>query len=353
MQDFTLAYLAEYLGAELVCAHNEKDTKAVGELVITRIATLESAQSGQISFLANKKYRKQLDITQASAVILTDADTQYFEGTKLVLANPYLAYAKLAQLMDTTPQSANGVHASAVIHPDAVVSSSASVAANAVIEAGAIIGDDCQIGPGCFIGERAKIGANCKIWANATIYHEVELGDNCIIHSNTVLGSDGFGFANEQGKWVKIPQLGSVIIGSDVEIGSSTTVDRGALGNTEIHSNVIIDNQCQIAHNVVIGQGTAMAACSVIAGSTKVGQYCQIAGLCGINGHIEICDSVILTGMAMVTSSITEPGVYSSGIPHGKNRDWRKQMTHLRHIGDMNKKIKELEKITATLVKVE
>lgn len=353
MQDFTLAYLAEYLGAELVCGQSEADSKAVNDLVISRIATLESAQNGQISFLANKKYRKQLDATQASAVILTEADAQYFEGNKLVLANPYVAYAKLAQLMDTTPESANGVHASAVIHPDAVVSPSASVAANAVIEAGAIIGDESQIGPGCFIGENAKIGANCKIWANVTIYHEVELGDNCIIHSNTVLGSDGFGFANEQGQWIKIPQLGSVIIGSNVEIGSSTTVDRGALGNTEIHSNVIIDNQCQIAHNVVIGQGTAMAACSVIAGSTKVGQYCQIAGLCGINGHIEICDSVILTGMAMVTSSIIEPGVYSSGIPHGKNRDWRKQMTYLRHIGDMNKKIKELEKITATLVKVE
>ncbi|SFC20893.1 UDP-3-O-(3-hydroxymyristoyl)glucosamine N-acyltransferase [Pseudoalteromonas denitrificans] len=353
MQHFTLAYLAEYLGAELVFSEHEEDSNNANVLEITRIATLESAQSGQISFLANKKYRKQLETTQASAVILTQADAKYYTGNKLVLADPYVAYAKLAQLMDTTPKSASGIHSSAVIHADAIVSESASIGANAVIEVGAIIGDDCQIGPGCFIGRNAKLGSNCKIWANATIYHEVVLGDNCIIHANAVIGSDGFGFANEQGKWIKIPQLGSVVLGSNVEIGASTTVDRGALGDTEIHSNVIIDNQCQIAHNVVIGQGTAMAACSVIAGSSKIGQYCQIAGLCGINGHIEVCDKVILTGMAMVISSITEPGVYSSGIPHSKNRDWRKQMTHLRHIGDMNKKIKELEKLSASLVKVE
>ncbi len=344
MHSYTLAYLAEYLNAELV---------GDAEMKISKIATLEKAQPGQISFLSNKKYRKQLADTSASAVILSAADAEYYSGNMLIAKNPYISYAKLAQLMDITPATASGVHATAIIDPTAKISPSASIGANAIIEADVEVSDNVQIGAGSFIGQNVKLGANTRIWQNVTVYHNVIMGSDCVVHANSIIGSDGFGYANEQGKWIKIPQLGSVVFGDRVEIGASTTIDRGALDDTEIHDDVIIDNQCQIAHNVIIGQGTAMAACSVIAGSSKIGKYCQIAGLCGLNGHIEVCDHVILTGMAMVISSITEPGVYSSGIPHTANKDWRRQMAHLRHIGDMNKKIKALETITAPLIKVD
>ena len=180
-----------------------------------------------------------------------------------------------------------------------------------------------------------------------SVYHDVEIGEHCLFQSGAVIGSDGFGYANEAGKWIKIPQLGRVVIGDRVEIGASTTIDRGALDDTIIHDDVILDNQIQIAHNVEIGQGSAMAACSVIAGSTTVGKYCQIAGLVGINGHIDICDGVMLTGMTMVTKSITEPGAYSSGMPHTTNKEWRRNMAHLRNLSDFKTRIKELETRTS------
>ena len=341
MQRYTLAQISEHLNGTLM---------GDGNIEITRIASLDKATANEISFLAQKKYRKQLDVTAAKAVILTEADCDYFTGNKVVVANPYVAYARLAQLMDITPACAVGVHPSAVISSSATVSASAAIAANVVIEAGAEIADDVEIASGCFIGRGVKIGAGTKLWANVSIYHDVVIGHSCIFHSGAVIGSDGFGFANEQGQWVKIPQVGSVIIGDKVEIGANTAIDRGAIENTEIHSNVIIDNMVHLAHNVIIGEGTAIAACSVIAGSTTIGKYCQIAGLCGINGHIEVCDGVIFTGMTMVTKSVTEPGVYSSGLPHANNKEWRKQIAQFRHIGEMNQKIKQLESQLASLI---
>ncbi|MEO2280834.1 UDP-3-O-(3-hydroxymyristoyl)glucosamine N-acyltransferase [Pseudoalteromonas pernae] len=330
----SLAEIATHLGAELV---------GDGTLVVSGIQTLEKAKSDHISFLANKKYRSQLATTQAGAVMLSAADAEHFDGNKLVCKDPYVAYAKLAQFIDSTPASASGIHPTAVISPDAQVSESANIGPMAVIEAGAVIGEHAQIGSHCFIGQNACIGAYTKLWNNVTIYHEVKLGEHCLVQASTVIGADGFGYANERGQWVKIPQLGSVIIGDHVEIGASTTIDRGAIDDTVIHSNVIIDNQCQIAHNVEICEGTAIAGCSVIAGSTKIGRYCQIGGLSGITGHVEICDQVVLTGRSMVTSGISEPGIYSSGLPHVTNKEWRRTIAHLRNIGDMNKRIKALE----------
>ncbi|MFY8272634.1 UDP-3-O-(3-hydroxymyristoyl)glucosamine N-acyltransferase [Pseudoalteromonas sp. SSDWG2] len=330
----SLADIAEHLGAELV---------GDGALVISGIQTLEKAQGKHISFLANKKYRSQLASTQAGAVMLSAADTQYFDGNKLVCKDPYVAYAKLAQYLDSTPASASGIHPSAVISPDAKVSDSANIGPMVVIEAGAVVEAHAQIGSHCFIGENAHIGAHTKLWNHVTVYHEVKIGEHCLVQANTVIGSDGFGYANEHGQWVKIPQLGSVIIGDHVEIGASTTIDRGAIDDTLIHSNVIIDNQCQIAHNVEICEGTAIAGCSVIAGSTKIGRYCQIGGLSGITGHVEICDQVVLTGRSMVTSGISEPGIYSSGLPHVSNKEWRRTIAHLRNIGDMSKRLKAIE----------
>jgi UDP-3-O-[3-hydroxymyristoyl] glucosamine N-acyltransferase len=333
-KQYTLAQISEFLDASL-----DGDASHC----IEKIATLANAKATDIAFLANKKYRAQLDDTQAGAVIISEKEANLFSGNKLVVKDAYIAYAKLAQMMDTTPACASGVHPSAVVDSTAQLGENVSIAANAVISAGVILGDNVQIGAGSFVGENTKIAQGTKVWANVSVYHDIEIGENCLFQSGAVIGSDGFGYANEAGKWIKIPQLGRVIIGNRVEIGANTTIDRGALDDTVIHDDVILDNQIQIAHNVEIGQGSAMAACSVIAGSTKMGKYCQVAGLVGINGHIEICDGVMLTGMTMVTKSITEPGAYSSGMPHTTNKEWRRNMAHFRNLSDFKERIKSLE----------
>lgn len=333
-KQYTLAQISEFLDASL-----DGDASHC----IEKIATLANAKETDIAFLANKKYRTQLDETQAGAVIISEKEAALYSGNKVIVKDAYIAYAKLAQMMDSTPSCASGIHPSAVIDENVQLGNNVSVAANAVISADVVLGDNVQIGAGCFVGEKTKIGQGTKLWANVSVYHDVEIGEHCLFQSGAVIGSDGFGYANEAGKWVKIPQLGRVIIGDRVEIGASTTIDRGALDDTIIHDDVILDNQIQIAHNVEIGQGSAMAACSVIAGSTTVGKYCQIAGLVGINGHIDICDGVMLTGMTMVTKSITEPGAYSSGMPHTTNKEWRRNMAHFRNLSDFKERIKELE----------
>lgn len=334
-----LQQIAEILNAELV---------GDDSLSISRIATLDNAKSDEISFLANKKYRSQLTSTQAAAVILSEKDAPFYDGNKLIVANPYHAYACLAQAMDTTPEPATDVHTTAVIDPTAQIHHSVSIGANAVIEQGVTLEQGCVVGAGCFIGKQAKIGKNTKIWANVSIYHDVIIGENCLVHANTVIGADGFGYANEKGQWVKIPQLGAVVIGDNVEIGASTTIDRGAIDSTEIHSNVIIDNQVQIAHNVIIKEGTAIAGCAVVAGSTTIGKYCQIGGMSAITGHVEITDQVILTGMSMVISSIDKPGIYSSGVPHSDNKQWRRNMAKLRQLSSIDKRLKAVENKSGT-----
>ncbi len=315
-----------------------------GNIVITGIASMHSARSGQITFLSDSRYREQLNTTQASAVVVTEADLPYCKAAALVVKNPYLTYARMAQLMDTTPQPAQDIASSAVIADDVVLGHNVAIGANAVIESGAQLGDGVVIGAGCFVGKQAKIGAGSRLWANVTVYHRVELGAQCLIQSGAVIGSDGFGYANERGNWVKIPQLGTVRIGDRVEIGANTTIDRGALDDTIIGDGVIIDNQCQIAHNVVIGDNTAVAGGVIMAGSLKIGRYCMIGGASVINGHMEICDKVTVTGMGMVMRPITEPGVYSSGIPLQPNKTWRKTAALVMNIDDMSKRLKAVER---------
>jgi UDP-3-O-[3-hydroxymyristoyl] glucosamine N-acyltransferase len=341
MHAISLREVAEKIGAQLHLAGQDTE-----KTVIHSLATLGKASNGQISFLSNSKYRSQLAVTQAQAVILSPEDLQHCSVTALVMANPYVGFALVAQLLDTTPSAADGIADSASIAVTAILGLNAKVGANAVIESGAEIGEGAEIGPGCFVGKNAVIGAFTKLWANVTIYHKVRLGQHCLIQSGTVIGSDGFGYANDRGKWIKIPQLGTVIIGDRVEIGASTTIDRGALDDTIIGNGVIIDNQCQIAHNVVIGDNTAMAACSVIAGTTHMGKNCSIAGLVGINGHLEIVDNVHFTGMSMVTKSIKEPGIYSSGMPATTNKEWRKNAVALRNVDSLNQRIKALETLS-------
>ncbi|MGK2889653.1 MAG: UDP-3-O-(3-hydroxymyristoyl)glucosamine N-acyltransferase [Candidatus Malihini olakiniferum] len=315
-----------------------------GDIVITGVASMHSARSGQITFLSDSRYREQLNTTQAFAVVVTEADLPYCKAAALVVKNPYLTYARMAQLMDTTPQPAQDIASSAVIAEDVILGHNVAIGANTVIESGAQLDDGVVIGAGCFVGKQAKIGTGSRLWANVTVYHCVELGAQCLIQSGAVIGSDGFGYANERGNWVKIAQLGTVRIGDRVEIGANTTIDRGALDDTIIGDGVIIDNQCQIAHNVMIGDNTAVAGGVIMAGSLKIGRYCMIGGASVINGHMEICDKVTVTGMGMVMRPITEPGVYSSGIPLQPNKTWRKTAALVINIDNMSKRLKAVER---------
>lgn len=335
MPAILLSELAKRLNADL---HGD------GNLVITAVASLSSAKSGEITFLSDSRYSEQLLACNASAVILTEKDRVHCQIAALVVNNPYLAYARLAQILDTTPSPATGIAASAVIAQDVTLGEQVSVGANAVIESGVVLGDRVVIGAGCFIGKNTVIGADSRLWANVSVYHDIVIGQACLIHSNAVIGADGFGYASEHGKWIKIPQLGSVRIGDNVEIGACTTIDRGALDDTLIGNGVIIDNQCQIAHNVVIGDHTAVAGGVIMAGSLKIGRHCQIGGASVINGHMEICDHVAVTGMGMVMRPITEPGIYSSGIPLQPNKIWRKTASLVMNIDQINKRLKAVEK---------
>lgn len=331
-----LSELAEHLNAQVI------GDAACG---VSSVATLEHAADGAISFLANSKYRKFLSQTNASAVLIKADDLPFLAPgvNALVVTDPYVAFALVAQLLDNTPPLATGIHPSAIIDATAVIGHGCAIGANAVVSADAVLADHVQLGAGTVIGQGARIGESSKLWANVTVYHNVVIGKCCVIHSGAVIGSDGFGFANRAGTWLKIPQTGSVIIGDDCEIGANTTIDRGAIADTIIGNNVIIDNLCQIAHNVQIGDHTAIAGAASIAGSTKIGRYCVLGGGVGVNGHIEIADGVQMTGMSMVTRSITEKGVYSSGIPATTNTEWRRNTARLRQIETLFQRVKQLE----------
>jgi UDP-3-O-[3-hydroxymyristoyl] glucosamine N-acyltransferase len=331
----SLAELATITGGELV---GDPDAQ------ISMVAPMDKAQEGHVTFLSNPKYAKHLADCQATVVMVKEAQRELCSGNILIVDDPYVAFAKVAQAIDTTPKPAYDIAPSAVVSADAKLGSNVSIGANAVIESGVELGDGAVIGAGCFVGKNAKIGANSKLWSNVSVYHEVVIGDDCLIQANTVIGADGFGYANEKGEWIKIPQLGTVRIGNRVEIGSCTTIDRGALDDTVIEDNVILDNQLQIAHNVEIGYGSAMAGGTIVAGSTKIGKYCIIGGGCVINGHIEIADGVTITGMGMVMRSIAEKGMYSSGVPLQPNKEWRKTATRVHRIDEMNKRLKAVEK---------
>jgi len=336
----TLGQLAEALGATL---------KGPEALQITGLATLQEAGPGQLSFLANPQYRKYLDNCQAAAVLLKAADAEGFAGNALIVADPYLAYARISHLFDPKPKAVAGIHPSAVVAEDAQVDASASIGPFAVIESGARIGANVSIGAHCFIGARCVVGEGGWLAPRVTLYHDVTIGKRVVIQSGAVIGGEGFGFANEKGIWRKIAQIGGVTIGDDVEIGVNTAVDRGALSDTRIGDGVKLDNQIQIAHNVQIGDHTAMAACVGISGSARIGKHCMLAGGVGLVGHIDICDNVFVSGMTMVTRSITEPGSYSSGTAMQPLADWRKSAARIRQLDDMAKRLQQLEKRVDTV----
>ncbi len=337
---YTLGQLAERLGATL---------RGSAEQTVSGLATLQEASAEQLSFLANPQYRKYLSSSQAGAILLTAADAEGYAGNALIVANPYLAYAELSHLFDRKPRALAGVHPTAVVAGDAQVDASASIGAYAVIESGAQIAAGVTVGAQCVVGARSVIGEGGWLAPRVTLYHDVRIGKRVVIQSGAVIGGEGFGFANEKGVWQKIAQIGGVAIGDDVEIGANTTVDRGALSDTLIGNGVKLDNQIMIAHNVQIGDNTAMAGCAGISGSTKIGKNCMIAGGVGMVGHIEVCDNVFVTGMTMVTRSITEPGSYSSGTAMQPAAEWRKSAARIRQLDDMARRLQQLEKQLATV----
>ncbi|MDD2701065.1 MAG: UDP-3-O-(3-hydroxymyristoyl)glucosamine N-acyltransferase [Sideroxydans sp.] len=311
---------------------------------VSQIATLEKAGQGHIAFLANAKYRKQLEDSHASAVILGEADAELTQRPRIIAANPYSYFAKLSAFLNPLREYAPGVHPTAVIDPGAHVSPDAHIGANVWVGEGARIGARTVVMAGCQIGEHATLGEQTRLYPNVSVYHGCTLGDHVIVHSGAVIGADGFGIAMDEGRWLKIPQIGRVIIGDHVEIGANTTIDRGALDDTVIEEGVKLDNQIQVAHNVRIGAHTAIAGCVGIAGSANIGKYCRIGGSAGILGHLQIADNVEIASFTLIGKSITEAGSYAGIYPFSKNDEWRNNAVHLRHLGDLAKRVKALEK---------
>lgn len=321
------------------------DGKVIGDegVEISALATLQTASSSDLSFIANPAYIKHLSTSRAGAVLIRADQIEHFSGNKLLVANPYLAYAKATVLFDAAPVPNAVIHPSAVIPASCQLGQRVTIGPQCVLGEDVVLADDVVIGAGTVIGDNSQVGARTKMAANVTIYHGVAIGEDCIFHSGCVIGADGFGFAPSADGWVKIHQLGGVIIGNKVEIGASTCVDRGALDNTVIEDGVIVDNLVQIAHNVRIGKNTAIAAHAAIAGSANIGANCTIAGAAGIIGHSTMADGVHISAMTLVSNSIREPGSYSSGTPMSNTREWRRNAARFR----------QLDSIVARLVKLE
>jgi UDP-3-O-[3-hydroxymyristoyl] glucosamine N-acyltransferase len=330
-----LQELAQAIGAEL---------RGDPETLITGVGTLQHAEAGQLSFLSNPGYRRYLKSTQATAVVIGPEDAEHCPVAALITDNPYLGYARAAALLFPQPGLVPGVHPSAVVATSARIDPSAHIGACAVVGEDVIIGPEAYIGPGCVIEPGCRVGRDTRLVARVTLCRDTQIGERGLIHPGAVLGADGFGLANDNGRWEKVPQLGCVRVGDDVEIGANTTIDRGALEDTVLHDGVKLDNQIQIAHNVEIGEHTAMAGCAAIAGSTKVGRHCTVGGLTGLVGHLTIGDNVHFSAATLVTRSFDSPGYYSGGLPAMDNGEWRKTVAHVRHLERMSKELKALKK---------
>ncbi|HUL93576.1 MAG TPA: UDP-3-O-(3-hydroxymyristoyl)glucosamine N-acyltransferase [Burkholderiales bacterium] len=329
-----LGEIVAQLGGDLVGA---------SDVEIRRIATLESAQAGDLSFVSAAKYLPQLRDTRASAVILSKGQKGATKLPRILCDDPYLYYALAAQLLSPEERPAPGIHPQAVVEAGAVVPPSVTVGPFCHVGRGARLGERVVVGPGCTIGEDAQIGEDGRLGPSVTIYPRCAIGKRVLIHAGAVIGADGFGLAPQAGRWIKIPQTGRVVIGDDVEIGANTTIDRGALDDTVIEDGVKLDNQIQIGHNVRVGAHTAMAACAGVAGSTRIGKHCAIGGAARIMGHIEIADHVTITATTFVTKSIKGAGTYTAVLPAESGRDWARTLAHLRSLERLSMRVRELE----------
>jgi len=331
---YSLREISERFGGEII---GDPDIR------VREVATLENAGPGAIAFLANPRYREQLSGTRATAVILGVAMRDATSLPRLVCVDPYACFAHVSGLLNPARQAQPGNHPSAVIHASAVVAEDAEVEALAVIGGNTKIGARSLIGAGCVIGGNVSIGEDVRLYPNVTIYDGCVIGDRVILHSGAVIGADGFGIAMSEGRWLKVPQIGRVVIGDDVEVGANTTIDRGAIDDTVIEEGVKLDNLIQIAHNVRIGAHTAIAACAGVAGSARIGRYCRIGGASGIAGHVTIPDHVEISTHTLITKSIKQSGTYSGAYPFEANREWRRNAAQLRHLDDLADRLRALE----------
>ncbi|ABR88639.1 UDP-3-O-[3-hydroxymyristoyl] glucosamine N-acyltransferase [Janthinobacterium sp. Marseille] len=341
-----LGELVERLGGRLI---GDADIEVVG------IAPLNDADASHITFLSNPKFRGQAAQTHAAALILSAADDEVvaadYQGARIVTANPYAYFARAAQFFAALHAhiAPAGIHPSASVDPTAQIAASASIGPFVAVEAGAVIEDGCVIDAGCFIGRDARVGSGTHFYPRVTFLAGCRIGARGIIHSGAVIGADGFGFANEGGVYIKIPQTGAVRIGDDVEIGANTSIDRGALADTVLEDGVKLDNQIQIGHNCHIGAHTAMAGCVGVAGSAIIGKYCTFGGAAMVLGHLTIADHVHISSGSMVSRSIREPGQYTGFYPLAKNAEWEKSAVIVRNLATMREKIRELEKTIKSL----
>lgn len=330
----SLGELAARFGCELI---GDPST------TVSRVATLSGADDASISFLANSSYREQLRATGAAAVIVRADDADACPAASLIAGDPYLIYARVAAVLHPRPGFAPGIHVAAVVDESATIAATACVSAGVVIGVDCVIAENVYVGPGVVVGPRCDIGRDTCLHPNVTLVQDVRIGARGIVHPGAVLGSDGFGNAMSDEGWVKVPQVGGIRIGDDVEIGANTTVDRGAIEDTVIENGVRLDNLVQIAHNVRIGEHTAMAAFTGISGSTRIGKRCTFAGRVGVVGHITICDDVVVGGAAVVSKDITSPGFYSGSFPAEKDRDWKRRVARFRRLEQLEKRVSGLE----------
>lgn len=333
-KSFRLGEIVKRLGGELI---------GNADVRIRQVATLESAQSTDITFLTQSRFLPQLGQTQAGAVILGPEARDASGLPRIITPNPYAYFARVSALLNPPAVIEPGVHESAVVDKSAHVAGSASIGACAVIGRNVQIAEHAIVGPGCYIGAAASIGAGSRLHANVTVYHDCRIGERCIVHSGAVIGSDGFGIAKDGGVWEKIPQIGRALIGDDVEIGANTTIDRGALDDTVIEDGVKLDNQIHIAHNVRVGAHTAIAACVGIAGSAKIGRNCALGGASMIYGHITLADNVNVSAGTLIMKSLDKPGTYTGVYPFSSHQRWLRNAVHLRQLDDLAKRVRELE----------
>lgn len=314
---------------------------------VGRVATLANAEPDSLAFLANPHYRPQLVATRAGAVVLDDASAASCRTAALVCENPHATYARIAAVLHPMPAAPAGIHPTAVVAAGARVDASAHVGALTVIAKDAVVGPRAFVGPQCLLEEGVAVGEDARLASRVTLCQRVQIGPRTVVQPGAVIGGDGFGFAQEKGRWIKVPQIGTVRVGADVEIGANTTVDRGAIEDTVIEEGVKLDNLIMIAHNVRVGAHSALAACVGVSGSTRIGRRCMIGGQVGIGGHLTICDDVVITGCTMVSHSIARPGVYSGGIPLEAAPTWRRLVARFKRIDSLAARLKALERRSA------
>ena len=333
-KSFRLGEIVDRFGGELIGDSGVR---------IKRVAALESAGPADITFLAQSRYLPQLASTRAGAVILGPEAREACRLPRIISANPYAYFAGVSALFNPPAAVEPGIHSAAVVDESASIASSASVGACAVVGRRARIAEHAIVGPGCFIGEGASLGPGSRLHANVTVYHDCRIGARCIVHAGAVIGSDGFGITKDEGVWKKIPQIGRVLIGDDVEIGANTTIDRGALDDTVIEDGAKLDNLIQIGHNVRVGAHTAIAACVGIAGSARIGRNCALGGAAMIYGHITLADNVNVSAGTLIMKSLQQPGTYTGVYPFSSHQRWLRNAAHLRQLDDLAKRLRELE----------